>query len=132
MRVKVRWACDLFDGDAQVVENNGRQVNDDEKGKSWDRSGAAGDFGPARESEGGQPAAVGKDERASGGVSPERFVSWGDGRHSAVGEADVDWQGCEMGGVVFAADVDEGYADDAGSGSDEAWDKAGGVSGGCG
>ena len=103
----------------------------DEEGKSGRCSGSAGDFGPTREFAGGQPTAVGKDERAPGGLSPVRFVSRSDGGSRAVRKADVDWQAGEMGGVGLAIDVDARHADDAGSRSDETWNEAGRVWGGC-
>ena len=122
---------DGYGESGEVVENNGDRRGDDEEGQFGEYGGPSGDYGPAGEIEAGQPAAMGKNERASSGLPPERFISRSDGRHCAVGEADADREGRQMGGVVFAADVDAGNADDAGSGSDEAWDEAGGVSGGC-
>jgi hypothetical protein len=107
-------------------------VKSDEEGESGRCGGSAGDFGAAGEFAGGQCEAMGKDERAPGGLPPLRFVSRGDGGSSAVGKANVDRQAGQMGGAGLAIDVDAWDADDAGSGPDETWDEAGGVCGGCG
>jgi hypothetical protein len=115
----------------QVVENTGWQVKGDEEGKSWRYGRSTGDSGSAGKFAGGQPAAMGENERAPGGMSPVRFVSRSNGRPNAVGEAHVDWQAGEMGGAGLTIDVDARHADDARSGSDETWDQAGGVCGGC-
>ncbi len=101
------------------------------KGSLGVAGGSADDFGAAGEFAGGQCEAMGKDERAPGGLPPLRFVSRGDGGSSAVGKADVDRQAGQMGGAGLAIDVDARHADDAGSGSDETWNEAGGVCGGC-
>src|ERR1700748_322839 len=105
---------------------------DDEEGEFGSGGGSAGDFGAVGKIAGGESTAGGKDECATGGVSLERFVSRGDGRSGAVGEADVDRQAGEVGGVGLTTDVDARHADDAGSGSDETGNEAGGGCGGWG
>jgi hypothetical protein len=106
-------------------------VKDDEEGKSWDCSRSASDHGPDGSVEAGEHAVVGKDERAPSGVPSERLVSRSDGGTGFVGKADGCRQGREMGGALHAADLVAEFADDAGSGSDETGDAAGGVCGGC-
>jgi hypothetical protein len=106
-------------------------VKDDEEGKPWDCSRSASDHGPAGSVEAREHAVVGKDERAPSVVSPERFVSRSDGGTGFVGKADGGRQGREMGGAVHAANLVAEFADDAGGGSDEIGNTAGGVCGGC-
>ena len=65
-------------------------MKNDEEGESGRRDGSADDFEAAGEFAGGQCEAMGKDERAPGGLPPLRFVSGGDGGSSAVGKANVD------------------------------------------
>ena len=115
----------------KLLNTMGEERGEDEEGKFGEHRGPAGDFRPFGENEARQPAGVGKDERAPGGVPSKRFVSRGDGRHRAVGEADLGGAHREMGSIVFAADVEARYADDAGSGSDEARDEAGEIWRGC-